>query len=230
MSELKNSQRISYKATYVQTKFPGQREDSAPPAQESGTRIKKRLKRAVEKTAYAHALQMPPDETNALRKKIAAKRMPAKAKKSTLAALRAITRLGNDASLTSTLNNAKYFAHISPETIIQVGRESVGYKSEVLRKASATLERISREYELSSRADKAPPHAPPGAPPPTLPAKKKPAGKEFTTTVAGMPVRVFVASPQPPRRRTRGGKKSCPRSVEPEAAKKTIRPTSNRDP
>ena len=98
MADLRNSQRISYKATYNQI-------SPTPVASRDGNPPPKSLLRAIEKTAFVQSLKIVPHELPILRDRMS--RGAASAVTARLPpALAAIEKLISDTTATSTLNNA----------------------------------------------------------------------------------------------------------------------------
>ena len=129
MADLKNSQRISYKATYNQI--------SATPTAGKTTGS---LSRAVEKAAFVQSLRIIPAELNTLKEVTG--RTKAGASGPVAAALAAIATLVGDTSASSTLNNAALFAKIDAATLIQVANKLIDYRQTVgdaLNKSVANL-------------------------------------------------------------------------------------------
>jgi hypothetical protein len=84
MAPLKNSQRTSYKATYVQVS------PTATVQQQNATPTK--LKRAVEKAAFVQSLQILPQELTALKRRFSEVQKKAGASDAVLAAIQALNR------------------------------------------------------------------------------------------------------------------------------------------
>lgn len=124
MANLKNSQRISYKATYVQTSPKIESTQRNPPI--------KQLKRAVEKTAFVQSLQIQTAELEVLKKRLS--------DKPTASALKAIVQLTSDTTASSTLNNAAAFAAIDPQILITIATDLIAYREQT---AAAIVKQVA---------------------------------------------------------------------------------------
>ena len=115
MSDLRNSQRVSFKATYVQTK-PAPAEEPSPnnPPTERGAG------RAVEKTTYARKVDVKPVELPLIREKVFSDTCHEEKKSGMLAALDATHYLVNDTSMTAVLNNAARFANVDRAALVDL--------------------------------------------------------------------------------------------------------------
>src|SRR5262245_29570200 len=108
MAELRNSNRVSYKATYNQISPRA----TLHPSNGGGTP----LMRAVEKAAFIQALKIVPAELPILRKQTAGATGVTRAALST--AFEAIESLVKDRTASSTLNHAAAFSRIEPATLV----------------------------------------------------------------------------------------------------------------
>src|SRR6478672_8392620 len=102
MAELKNSQRVTYKATYNQIS------PTATVAGATGGGQTKLPTRAVEKAAFVQSLRIVTAELAILKKGTRGNQK---------AAADAVERIVNDQTGTSTLNNAAAFAHVDPAAL-----------------------------------------------------------------------------------------------------------------
>ena len=139
MADLKNSQRISYKATYNQI--------SATPAAAKTTGS---LSRAVEKAAFVQSLRMIPAELNALKQQLSrTTRGTGGASAPVTAALAAIGTLIGDTSSSSTLNNAALFAKIDAATLIQIANALIDYRQTIGDAVNKSVANILSAYRGS---------------------------------------------------------------------------------
>jgi type II secretory pathway pseudopilin PulG len=124
MADLKNSQRISYKATYV-NKSPTTtvRTTTNPNVPAQGPM------KAVEKTAFLQSLAIIPEELATLRKTMAESAAGSRGKKeSSVDALNAIEKLISDKSSSSTLNNAALFANIDSAVLVRIAEALIALR------------------------------------------------------------------------------------------------------
>ncbi|HEY6759965.1 MAG TPA: type II secretion system protein GspG [Baekduia sp.] len=185
MADLKNAQRISYKATYNQISA---QPVLAPPDGKGGHGHVKTppLLRAVEKAAFVQALRIVPEELPPLGRRLR------KGGEEQARALDAIEQLVDDRTATSTLNNAQRFADIDPSTLVAVGEALLVQRDAVSAAIDAAVARILAAYRASLTAAAAPPAAGGGGP-------QAPAG-QAATTAAGVHVIASVtpvAQPAP---------------------------------
>ncbi len=136
MADLKNSQRISYKATYNQI--------SATPAAVKTTGS---LSRAVEKAAFVQSLRIIPAELNALKQQLSrTTRGTGSASAPVTAALKAIGTLIGDTSSSSTLNNAALFAKIDASTLVQIANALIDYRQTIGDAVNKSVANILSAY------------------------------------------------------------------------------------
>jgi hypothetical protein len=147
MADLKNSQRISYKATYNQI--------SAKPILDSGDDSgggnghgTLPLRRAVEKVAFVQSLRIVPDELSVLRQS-ARSGQPAGAATDHQTALEAIEQLVNDTTGTASLNNAHLFAAVDPSTLVDVAQSLVAHRDKVSATVDDAVARILAAHRES---------------------------------------------------------------------------------
>lgn len=131
MANLKNSQRISYKATYVQTSPTINSTQRNPPI--------KKLQRALEKTAFVQSLQIRAAELSALKKRLS--------DKTSAAALKAVEQLITDTTASSTLNNAASFAPIDPQTLISLANDLIAYREQTAAEITRHVATITSAYK-----------------------------------------------------------------------------------
>lgn len=196
MGELKNSQRINYKATYVQTQLP---DDSKPhetePHQEGRGDRPYVLQRAVEKAAFVQALQVRPQELSEVARMIQGQSAGSADVDRQLAALEEIRQVVEDTSLLSTLNNAKRFADVPWETLTQVTQHLQAHRNTAFEEATQIVAAIAKAH-IAAQARPQP------AAPPTLPTtiarEETVTAPTYGTTTAGVPIRI-LAKRQPAR-------------------------------
>jgi hypothetical protein len=170
MADLKNSQRINYKATYVQLK-----PTPADPKRD-GRGGKAVPSRAIEKAAFVQSLAITQHELRMLKEKAGAPALKA--------ALHAVEALVSDKTATSTLNNAPGFATIAPETISALGKLLLDDRTARSDAIAGHLSKIVVAYRaLTVEARK----AAPAAPAPTGPKT------ELATNSAGIVVKKVIA-------------------------------------
>ena len=193
MADLKNSQRISYKATYNQI--------SAQPVlvPPNGDRhghghIKTGLLRAVEKTAFVQSLRIVPEELPALGRPLLERGDQQTADQNDhRQALAAIEQLVNDRTATSTISNAHLFAEIGPSTLVDVADVLLAHRDTVSAAIDDSVARILSAHRESLTAAAAVPaeaHA-------AASERQAPAGRA-TTTASGIPVIATVTPVERP--------------------------------
>jgi hypothetical protein len=148
MAELKNSQRISYKATYNQigptTATSRSEGDGMSPSPT------KSLMRAVEKTAFIQALRIVPEDLRAIKANLSKrKRQPAGMAAKLPAALSAIEKLIADKTGTSTLNNAALFAKIEPSVLVSIANILIAHRRTVSENVNKSIADIVVTYRGS---------------------------------------------------------------------------------
>lgn len=125
MADLKNSQRISYKATYNQISAKA----VLTPTRGGQLKIPSR---ALEKTAFVQSLQIVPQELAALKDQLSARAgVPANIAAQIPAALTAVKQLVSDNTGTSTLNNAALFAKFDPAVLVLIANKLIAYRQTV---------------------------------------------------------------------------------------------------
>lgn len=137
MPDLKNSQRITYKATYVQ-KSPTTRKEDQPGDPPKG------LQRALEKTAFVQSLMIAPEELAAIKQR-ALDVNPAE-KAAVALVLVAIEALIADHSATSTLNNAAAFAAVETAQLLRVASLVVALRESVVERINNAVSEIISRY------------------------------------------------------------------------------------
>ena len=162
MAELKNSQRISYKATYNQV---------SPVPLPNG---RQPLSRAVEKTAFVQSWKITPTELASLQLQIAEQARPGGGDEAGAAAgpdgvseaLAAIGTLIGDKTSTSTLNNAAKFATIDAATLVLIANALLKLRQAAAAAVNKSVADILSAYRQSlapaAPAEPAPAPAAPG--------------------------------------------------------------------
>jgi len=183
VADLRNSQRISYKATYNQISPAGRVTDK--PSYQLG--------RAVEKTAFVQALAIVPAELDAIKRQHPGGQDGGQDNGGVGQALAAIEALISDRTRTSTLNNAALFAEVDAAALVQLGTELAAIRDA----ARAAVDKTVASILVAFRASLVPPSiVPPSIVPPPS-AAAGPAGApgrttERFTTGAGIPVLTTV--------------------------------------
>jgi type II secretion system (T2SS) protein G len=188
MANLKNSQRISYKATYNQI---------SPTATtgKAGKNPTKSLSRAVEKTAFIQSLRIIPAELAVLKKQLSDSRKLASGVSSQIAPVfTAIEKLISDNSASSTLNNASLFAKIDSETLVAVAQQLVTYRQSLVDRINRSIANILSAFRNSL----VPPAPPPAAVATAAPeAALKTETKTASVTNSGISVVTTVTPVEP---------------------------------
>ena len=203
MAELKNSQRISYKATYNQV---------SPVPLPNGLQP---LSRAVEKTAFVQSWKITPTELASLQLQIAEQARPDSGDEAGAAgpdgvseALAAIGTLIGDKTSTSTLNNAAKFAAIDAATLVLIANALL-----TLRQAAAAAVNKSVADILSAYRQSLTPAAPTEpAPAPAAPGQEgAPAPAEgLTRSLTRTGIAVLTTLTPAPVRQEPGQQPSAP--------------------
>jgi hypothetical protein len=181
MNPLKNSQRISYKATYSQI-------SPTVAAGGTGANPTQSLTRAVEKAAFVQSLRVTPQEIANLKKQLAGGRAktPPEGKADMPAALSAIEQLVGDRTATSTLNNAAQFAQVRPSTLVFIAEALVAYREGVAQTITKSVADILSAYRsVLTEPMSAAPSTSVSATTGKLP---KGATQQSGTTLSGLPI------------------------------------------
>ena len=146
MAELKNSQRISYKATYNQiSPATTTRSDGETPTQS--------LFRAIEKTAFIQSLQIIPQEVASIKDRVLREaEVSPETSSSLVAALGAIEQLANDNTAMSTLNNAALFAKVDPSSLILIAKTLITHRQTIVDSVNKSIANIVSAYRNSLSA------------------------------------------------------------------------------
>lgn len=189
MADLKNSQRISYKATYNQiSPIATIRADGDGPT--------KSLSRAVEKTAFVQSLRIIPQELAGIKDRLSGRANVAADVGANLPpALAAILQLVNDDTAASTLNNAALFAKIDPSTLVLIANELIGQRQSIAEAINQSVADIVSAY----RNVLAPPAAAPSATASTA-GLPRGASTQSGTTDSGIPIVTTVIPLAAPKR------------------------------
>ena len=200
MANLKNSQRISYKATYNQisptsTTTLGRK----PPSQNDGKFVAPPT-RAVEKAAFIQSLRMIPAELTAARARtLRQTKPPADIAAQVNAAFDAIAKLLADQTASSTLNQAALFSKIDSAALIFIGNLLADERQSVADNLNGSIAQVLTAYRQSL----APAITTTGVTP--VPVTKASAKKEASHTVmnpAGIRI-VNTVTPAKPRSTSR---------------------------
>jgi hypothetical protein len=133
MADLKNAQRISYKATYNQI------------SPSSVT-----LRRTVEKTAFVQSLRIIPQELASIRDLLTGpNNLPGATAVSVSTALEAINQLINDKTETSTLHNAPLFAEIDPSVLVDIAQALISIRQTAVEAINQSVADILSAYRKS---------------------------------------------------------------------------------
>src|SRR6478735_7049970 len=139
MAELRNAQRVSYKATYNQISPTATVHE--PPS--SSRRPVPR--RAFDKAAFVQSLRIVAEELPVLKK--ATSRNASRA-----AAYAAVEQLVNDRTASSTLNNAAAFAHVDPSALMEIALQLAAYRQTVGDEVKQSVAGILSAYRGSFAA------------------------------------------------------------------------------
>jgi len=176
MADLKNSQRVSYKATYNQISPTATTTATTGAAGHNPT---KSLSRAVEKAAFIQSLRIVPAELDVLKKLLSDSRGLDSGVSAQIApVLTAIEKLINDNTATSTLNNASAFAKIDPETLVAVAQQLVNYRQSLVDRVNRSVADILSAF----RSSLVPTAAPTASAATTATASKSKSKNEATTS------------------------------------------------
>lgn len=187
MADLKNSQRISYKATYNQiSPTAAVRTATGGPT--------KSLLRAVEKTAFVQSLRIIPQELAVLKEQLSGKRAAPKEMAANLpGVISAIEQLVNDTTATSTLNNAAAFASVDPSALILVANALIAHRQTIADNLNKSVANILSTY----RSTLAPPAPAPATTKATAAASlPKGASVQSGSTATGVPIVTTVTPVQ----------------------------------
>jgi hypothetical protein len=181
MADLKNSQRISYKATYNQISA------KAATASAGGRdRTPTVPSRALEKTAFVQSLRIIPQELAAIKDQLPARaHVPANITAQIPAALAATKQLISDKTATSTLNNAALFGKIDPPTLVLIANKLIAHRQIVADAINRSVADILAAYRNSLTAPATAPSVGASSSAATLP---KGVTKESGTTNSGIPI------------------------------------------
>jgi hypothetical protein len=142
MADLKNSQRISYKATYNQI---------SPTATIGAGKPNptKTLSRAIEKAAFVQELRIISDELAALKKQASSSRGSTKTASQPDPVYAAIEKLIGDPSASSTLNNASAFAQVSSDSLIAVAQQLGTYRQNLVDSINGSIANVLSAFRTS---------------------------------------------------------------------------------
>jgi hypothetical protein len=192
MTALKNSQRISYKATYNQIS----------PTATSSSNTTSSLQRAVEKTAFIQSLRIVPQELASLKKQLSGDaKVPTDLVKIVPMALNAISKLINDQTASATLNNANLFAKIPPAALTLIAGALITLRGSIADSITSAIADIFAAYRSANTA----PTPPTSAPTRGTPKPVKGSGAQSGQTDSGVPITTTTTTLKSP---TASGKKS----------------------
>ncbi|MEO8147437.1 MAG: type II secretion system protein GspG [Bacteroidia bacterium] len=142
MADLKNSQRINYKATYNQIS-PGISDSRDPkdPKHPGNT-----LKRGLEKAAFIQSLRIAQQELIPLKGHFIERDAN---KKESIKIFNAIELLVNDKTSSSTLNNASNFSEIHYSKLLEVAHTLVEYRDRIAETIDRNVAEIILKYKES---------------------------------------------------------------------------------
>jgi hypothetical protein len=207
MAELKNSQRISYKATYNQISpsvTKGGDGTTSSPTQS--------LMRAVEKTSFVQALRVLPEELSAAKAALF-KAAPSSAVSAAdlSGVLAAIETLIADKTASSTLNNAPLFAQITPVTLVTFANGLIADRQTTANAINQSIADIVSAYRGSLTPSPAAPAATTSAASTAKPAKstavnavKTVETRQTSVTDSGIPIVTTSTTTLPAAKPARG--------------------------
>jgi hypothetical protein len=146
MGDLKNSQRISYKATYNQIS-PGVKQSETP---QQPTPAVLNLRRGLEKAAFVQSLLVRQQELSAIRGSFIDRARNDANRKEALEVINVIDLLVNDQSASSTLNNAANFSPIHFERIAEFANTLLDYRQRISSSINAAIGQIESAYKEST--------------------------------------------------------------------------------
>ncbi len=184
MAELKNSQRISYKATYNQISPTSTKNSDG-----KNTNPTQSLMRAVEKTAFVQALRVLPEELGVIKATLSrAARPPSIAAKEVTEAVGAIEKLIADKSSISALNNASLFAQIKPATLVVVANSLIAHRQTVSDAVNQSIAGIVSAYRGSLTPSLLLPSQGKNTGASAASSAKVPTTRESSVTASGIPI------------------------------------------
>jgi hypothetical protein len=188
MADLRNSQRISYKATYNQISAAATIADTGTQdgvSDEGGGR--KGRFRAVEKVAFVQALRIVADELPPLRRRLAESGEHADA-------FAAVEQLVNDGRPGSTLLNASRFAEIRPSVLVDIAESLFDHRESVSAAINKSLAGILAAHRQAQVTAAAAPEAAERAVPLQDEAEQAPVR---ASVVAGIPILTTTRTAEP---------------------------------
>ena len=184
MAELKNAQRVTYKATYNQISPTATVRGTTDAAGGEGAVPL----RAFDKAAFVQSLRIVPDELPILKKttsSIAAGR----------AAYAAVEGLVNDRTASSTLNNAAAFAKVDPQALVAIATALKAHRKSIADGITSSVAGVLAAFRDSLASAPAPVRAPASA--------GRRVAPKASVTGLGIPI-LTTAVPVTPARRSRG--------------------------
>jgi hypothetical protein len=185
MADLRNSQRISYKATYNQVSAAATIADTGTEdgvSAEGGGRVGRF--RAVEKVAFVQALRIVSEELPPIKRRLS-ERAGDGAAGDHEAALAAIEQLVNDRRPGATLLNASRFADIRPAVLVDLAESLIDHRESTSAAVNELLAGILAAHRESSVAAAAAPEAAGRGVPEQAEAEEPPAR---ASTIGGFPI------------------------------------------
>ena len=152
MADLRNAQRISYKATYNQVSPKATIADTGTKdgGRDEGRDRKGRF-RAMEKAAFVQALRIAPEELPFLKRRLAGRGQHTDAD-----SLAAVEQLVSDQRPGSTVLNASRFSDITPSVLVDIAHALIDYREE----AAAAINKSLAQILVAHREAHAPAPAP----------------------------------------------------------------------
>ena len=192
MAELKNSQRVTYKATYNQI---------SPTATVRGTTdaagsAKGVPLRAFDKAVFVQSLRIVADELPILKKGMSRGT-------AAQAAYAAVEGLVNDPTASSTLNNAAAFAQVDPQALVAIATALAAHRKTVADAVTGAVAGVVAAYRDSFASAATSP-----APAPARASATRGATPSASVTALGIPIVTTAAPAVPSRSRATAGTES----------------------
>src|SRR5258708_23229929 len=140
--DLKNSQRISYKATSVQKSATTKSSDNPKDGHNSHMK-------AVEKAAFIQMLRLIPEELTTIKRRSMDEAVDSGERAALTGALGAIETLISDTTASSTLNNASLFAKIDSGLLIKIPDFVIAPRVSTAEAIKVAIAQISAAYKES---------------------------------------------------------------------------------
>jgi hypothetical protein len=205
MSNLTNSKRVSYTATYNQVSptasSKGSTDQGNQNAGDGGSVGKAPVQpagsRPFEKAALVQALDLVPAEVQELRQAVQPAGVAGASGAELKAALDAIAALVADQSPTATMNNVKLFRQIAPAALRDIVKQLIVQRQALSKRITARIGNVVGAYRASLTPVKS---AAQVAPAPASAAKEPAAGavQRSKTTAGGIPVTTTIVQSSSP--------------------------------